>query len=649
MITIIRKRLLHNKSYKVLVWAIGIVLAVSLGLPGVMNQSSQGPWVAQINGQEIGYNDFVRKVHEHEQQLQLLRQQYGQYADLFIQAMGFNSDSQSLAFDTLVREELLNQAARAMGFCIHSDHISEKLADSSFLQYELSGLVPFHAVTAQGINMHKLRQHLQRSQLTLSDFDEKVRHVLQRNLIKELILGASYCPSFEQKDRYNQLHTAKKFSILTFSLQDFLAQEKIKPIADQQLQVFFDEENAKTQRYSIPEKRGAIVWTIDPLLYGVTVSDEELKNYYETHKMTAFIETPSKIGVRKILLKGTKDDAVVKKRATDLYDELIKTPTLFEQRAHELSDDKVTAKKGGLIAPFIRGTYDSSFERSAFALKNDGDIAPILITDQGYEIIQRVNKIDPEVKSFNAVKKEIHDTLLHKKFMSTFVEDVRDIIEQRVETNLENFLTAKKAHASTYPPTAYEASKMSEVLFNAKKIGDISYYIDGNKGIIIKLSDIQKKSTPQLGSIKSKVQQDYYEAQARNRMAEKLIQVKKEAAHHSFKELSQMFGAQLHQTNFMQKETPSKDQNLPFESMLRMEKEGLVISQITERHGYVIRLDSLASVKDDDFSAKKMDILNDLEREKGHFYLSGFVASLHRNARIKQNESLLNLQKEYSE
>ena len=78
MITVIRSKIMGTNAY--VMWAIVIVLILSLGAPGVMRQgSAHGPWVLKINDQEIGYNTFARTVQTQEQ---LARQKYGSLASM---------------------------------------------------------------------------------------------------------------------------------------------------------------------------------------------------------------------------------------------------------------------------------------------------------------------------------------------------------------------------------------------------------------------------------------------------------------------------------------------------------------------------------------------------------------------------------------
>src|SRR5579862_5294455 len=134
MITSMREKVLKSNAFKILVWLLILVLA----LPYFVSRSKLrgGIWVAKVNGQEVGGADYSRKINFWKDQLYLFRQQYGQYAEMFLQAMGLSSDPTSLALDSLIRDELIDQEVERLGIPLHADYIREKLADASFVRQE---------------------------------------------------------------------------------------------------------------------------------------------------------------------------------------------------------------------------------------------------------------------------------------------------------------------------------------------------------------------------------------------------------------------------------------------------------------------------------------------------------------------------------
>lgn len=78
-------------------------------------------------------------------------------------------------------------------------------------------------------------------------------------------------------------------------------------------------------------------------------------------------------------------------RAKEIYARL-KKGDFFEELAAQFSDDKRTAKTGGILPPFFVGRMVPEFENAAFALKADGDISEPVESPYGWHIIKRISK-----------------------------------------------------------------------------------------------------------------------------------------------------------------------------------------------------------------------------------------------------------------
>ena len=294
MITQIRKSF-KSKAYKIVLWFVILTMTGIFTLPQLFKMGSNIHWAVKINGQGVPYQEFMRKAAMHQEFLMNLRAQYGEYADAWLQAMGMNTDSKASAMQELIQEELLNQAAAKTGLYVSPEYISEKLANPLFIRQELSGLIPAGALDQYGgINMPILKIYLQRIGLTISDFEEQVSQTVVRNLMAQLVRLAAYSPQFAIKDFYSSNMLRKKFSILTISYENVLADERQKAISEEELKSFFDSENAQSQRYWVPEKRNGIVWQIEPKNYGISVSDQEINSYYEENKAKKYVQDPCK-------------------------------------------------------------------------------------------------------------------------------------------------------------------------------------------------------------------------------------------------------------------------------------------------------------------------------------------------------------------
>ena len=78
--------------------------------------------------------------------------------------------------------------------------------------------------------------------------------------------------------------------------------------------------------------------------------------------------------------------------------------------------------------------------------------------------------------------------------------------------------------------------------------------------------------------------------------------------------------------------------------MLQMEKVGALLTDSDSETGFVVRVDEIEPFNQQQFNEKEGEISRALQQERAQQYLEGFVASLHRNAKIETNESIITLQ-----
>ncbi|BBE19543.1 survival protein SurA precursor [Aquipluma nitroreducens] len=76
----------------------------------------------------------------------------------------------------------------------------------------------------------------------------------------------------------------------------------------------------------------------------------------------------------------------------------------FAGLAKQYSDDKQTATEGGVMNWFTPNNMVPQFAEAAFALKNDGDISPVIRTPYGWHIIKRLER-----KTTQPIEKLRHD------------------------------------------------------------------------------------------------------------------------------------------------------------------------------------------------------------------------------------------------
>ncbi|WP_041779212.1 peptidylprolyl isomerase [Belliella baltica] len=127
------------------------------------------------------------------------------------------------------------------------------------------------------------------------------------------------------------------------------------------------------------------------------ISDPILTGYgYHIIKLEDRKPNPGEIRVSHILVRTPANDPVSEERALrkvqDIYTELQKSESVWEDVCKMYSEDMGTKNTGGLLPWISIGSVIPEFERTAFNLVEIGEISPPVKTPYGYHIIRLEEK-----------------------------------------------------------------------------------------------------------------------------------------------------------------------------------------------------------------------------------------------------------------
>ena len=647
------RRYLKGPGFKSILWLTLISVAGFWGLPSLFKRTGRGgtggPAVATVNGMEISGQEYNRVTNVQQEFLRRLRTQYGQYADLFMQAMGLNADPKALALDILIRETLINEAADALHINVTPGYIESRLEHPEFIQRQLTQILPAYVFDQTGnINPAALNNYLARERISNEDLNELIKDALSREIALEYVGISSYVPQFVAQEQFMTDFAKKQYSVMTIAFDPILKKEQATAIDETDVKKFFDVQNRSSKRYWTPEKRNGTTWTFDAKKYGVKVDDKDIESYYQDYRGQKFVSVPMKLEVRTIVFKGAEQDSYDK--ATKVRQELMGNSADFAAKAKELSEDKETAKNGGLIPFFSKGTHDKTFEKAAFLLKNDGDISEPVVTTRGIEIVQRVAKKPAEFKPLETVKNEIREFLIVEKFKEDFSETVSSLIDQN-DAAFKKFAEDHGVNSATIAATEGEANKTSKAIFGLREKGAITYYFDDGKAVVIRLDDLRKREIPALESVHARVVEDLHKERAEKAFNKLVNQTAAKAVETPLATLAKSIGASVEATGWLKPGDAAafdtlKKKDIPVDSMAKLDHVGSIVSEIGLKNAFVVRLDVIESFDANTYQEKQQEVRKKLEHEYSMYFVEGFVASLYRNATIKTSESMANSARE---
>ncbi|MGI6585537.1 MAG: foldase [Gracilibacteraceae bacterium] len=157
----------------------------------------------------------------------------------------------------------------------------------------------------------------------------------------------------------------------------------------------------------------------DKLTENITVTDEELKNYYNAHQDEFMSVKASHI------LLDTKEEA-------EKMLARVKAGENFAELAKQYSKDPSAKENSGDLDYFRHGDMVEPFEKAAFALK-PGEISEIVQTDFGFHIIKVE---DSKLDKLEDVKEQLKGNMLYEK---KSLEYGKLLEEMRKKAEIEKF------------------------------------------------------------------------------------------------------------------------------------------------------------------------------------------------------------------
>ena len=623
----------------------------SLFVPGLLRRVTQVTEAfIKVNGYSISPAHFLaRAQHEHER-IEAFRQQFGKQSDMFLHMLGLK-DPQKMAYEALIREALLNNVANKIGLPLDETFVVQQLQNSSFVLQELTDIVPIYVLDRSGtINITALRRYLQNIHLSMSEFERLVENALRRLTVIGLMNTMVYVSTDEIRERFVQQYVPKNYKVLPFTFERYVQKSRQLTVSDEKLKVFFKQKNNEKKMYWVPETRTGIVWEFVPESFDISVLAVDIKNYYNKHKHKKYVQSPPQLKLRRILLKVEDETQVdnINKRALQLKKDLDRDPSLFAQYAKQYSQDTKTASQGGLLPWHTKKDLKPIIGTAAFRLSKDGDITDVLRIDEGYEIIQRVERKPKSFKLLDIVKDDIEKILKKQRFSEKFKQVIKQKVSRQAHhKSLKELKEIYNAREIFLKQVELDKSRIRRELFKLKK-NSFMYYVDNGKGFVVSLQDIEKSHAPVFDVVKDRVQEDWYYYQSRNMLKEDLQKSHQLAQEKSFDGVAAQFNTPIEHI-----------ESLSFEDQKNVEmwsKKGYPVVDFYAMHyvdeikvfmkdsdGFLVKLVSKGAIDEELFAKKRDEIVRKIYQEMRDRFQRGFVASLRRHATIKTSKEFNNL------
>ncbi|MGB8468409.1 MAG: peptidylprolyl isomerase [Candidatus Babeliales bacterium] len=634
---LLREKVLKSTTYKIVLWTVLISMVggtaiVSLFVRENPQRTQARPIV--VNGSPISQQEFEFRFAQEMERISYISHVYNIPADMV----------RNVVSHTLINEKLLDRVAQQLGITLPITYSIQKMNDPMSIMSQLRGLIPLQVISRDGhIDHGLLNRFIRYRGMSTQQFEQAIEMALCRALITDIASLAVVIDANEVRELFERLFLKHTFTLYKVAYDAKRAAYEKELPSDDTLRAFFTEENNKNKRFWTPEKRTVTTYTCNGDRFGITITDDQIAAYYAKHKKDEFIQTPLQVSYRTILIPVTDATGTqAAKQVRELYKQIQKEPHTFEALAKQHSKDTKSAAQGGLVGFVARGTVSPEIESALFKLKNDGDIAPIIQTERGLEIIQRVAKRLATYKPLDTVKKQIHATLLKQEFAKQFTDEASAAIARGTQ-EIAAFVKEKGATPATHTISA-GTDLLAQKVFKTKKEGWTKLIDEQGRGVIVQVTEIHKSAEPAFDTVKETVKKAWAAARAQEAIREaqeKGVALAKKQQLNALKTELQAIVA--YEGAFAYTDTAAIEalnkKGIPASQLLPQQgKTGAVQAAIAPNQDlYIAVITHTEPFNEALWKQKEPEIKKDLYNSKKEIVQRAFIANLYEHATIQRN------------
>lgn len=447
---------IREKAQGTFAWIILIIICVPFALWGIQNYVDTGKEAAVAS---VGDKDFYQRD---------VNKAYEQYAQNF---QGMTVDEQLLkqqSLDKLIKDEVLLQYAHAEGL------VATDSSTRAFIE-----TLPYFQTDGK-FDDKRYKSLLTSQRMSSAEFVSKIKSALIMEQFQRSIIDSSFATQYAIDNFFNIQNQQRDVDYVTVAVEKITTQP-----SDQDIAAYYQQHQAE---YKIPEQVSVeyVELSLGDIAKKIVVTDDKLRAYYEEQKEQ--YSTPERRKISHILfaVNAKTDDKTALAKALKAQQDLNSKD--FSAIAAEVSDDKLTAKKGGDLGLFIVGSMEKSFEEAASALKA-GEVSKPVKSSFGYHLIKVTELVAGDVKAFEAVKSEVTKAYQKAQAENGFYEAGEKLTQMSYE-NPDNLLTVSEALSLTVNKSGLFTKDKGDKIAAEQKIRDAAFteeVLQGNNSAPIEL------------------------------------------------------------------------------------------------------------------------------------------------------------------
>lgn len=496
---------IREKAQGAFAWGILIIICVPFALWGIQNYLNTGkePPVASVGDRDFYQQDVNRAYEQYSQNLQDL-----------------NIDEQTLkaqALEKLIKDEVLLQYVRAEGLVTSDNKARDFIKSLEYFQVDGK------------FDENRYKALLSSQRMTSGEFVDRIKNALVMEQFQRSIVDSGFATQHDVESFFKIQNQQRDVAYVTVP-----AQKPAEQPSEEEVAAYYQQHQ---DLYKVPEQVSVeyVELLLEDIAKKIEVTDEKLKAFYEEQKDQ--YTTPERRKISHILfaINDKTDEKAALAKALQAKKDLANKD--FAALAAEVSDDKLTANKGGDLGLFTAGTMEKAFEDAASSLTL-GEVSEPVKSAFGYHLIKVTELVPGEVKPFDAVKPELTKAYQKAQAENAFYEAGETLTEMSYE-NPDNLQTVADALGLTIKRSALFTKDQGEGIASDPKIRSAAFSEEVQQGnnstpvelgperlVVLRMLEHKAAAARDLNEVKQEVVETLLKDKAKQQAIEKAQQIK---------------------------------------------------------------------------------------------------------------------------
>ncbi|MCG9714701.1 SurA N-terminal domain-containing protein [Shewanella insulae] len=462
---------IREGSQGVIAKGILVVVILSFAFTGVSSYlgSSSEPTAATVNGEEISKSALEQAYQSERARLE---QQLGDMYNTLASNESYLASVKQNVLERLIADKLVDQAAADLGLRVSDQQIKTAIMNEPAFQ------------TDGQFDNDRYLALIRQLGYQANSFRDMMRGDMTRRQLVVTLVGSEFVLPGEAEYLAQIQGQTRDIRYQIVDAEPLLAGVSV---SDEEANTYYQQNQSLFVR---PETIALdyIELSANQLASAIQVSDEEAKTYYDENK-AQYLQAEKRLAAHILVSLGDDEDAAKAKAEAILAK--LQAGEDFEALAKSDSDDSFSGEQGGKLDWFEQGVMEAPFDEALFALEK-GQYSGIVKTSFGYHIVKLLDLQAASTSPFEAVKDKIVAQIQQDKAINEFYtlqQRLSDVSYEVPDTLAE---AAKEVGVAVKTSPVFTRDNAPEPLNSAdviKAAFSNTVLLDGMNSDVIELGD----------------------------------------------------------------------------------------------------------------------------------------------------------------